>query len=107
MRKQTWRGIPGTRFLYLNEWADPEIGYCGKVYDAVEVEDTLRDMATDEVGCELDDDEFNDWLSEHKEDVYEALDEIDPVGSMYDSDVFNDTVIKHNRDGEPIIITAS
>lgn len=107
MKRNTWRGVPGTRFFYLNGWSDPEIMYQGKTYDAVEVEDTLYDFAREDIGVDdIDDDQFNDWLTEHQNDVYEVLNAIDPIGTAYDSANFNDTVVKRNGYGDPYIIAS-
>ena len=103
MRKNTWRGIPGTRF---NEWDGHEIVYQGKTYSAAEVEDTLYDIAREDMNDDPDDDQFNSWLSEHCDEVYDVLDEIDPIGTAYNHATCNDTVVKHNGYGDPYIIAS-
>lgn len=39
--KETWRGVPGTVYIWHGEWSDPEILYQGKELNATDVESVL------------------------------------------------------------------
>lgn len=70
MSKIWWRGIEGVEMIWHGEWADPELTYKGVVKNYYDVEDPLFELAEEE-GVDTDDNEaFNDWLKEHKEEVY-------------------------------------
>lgn len=36
-----WYGIPDVKFIYHNNWSDPEVFYNGKRYNPVETENTM------------------------------------------------------------------
>lgn len=40
--KETWRGVPGTTFIYHGEWSDPEIAYKGELLNYWDVEEGLQ-----------------------------------------------------------------
>ena len=65
---QTWRGVPGTRFIWHGEWSDPEIEYKGQLINANEVEDALwnnyiQELKQANFGTEGYDEAFEDWLN--------------------------------------------
>jgi hypothetical protein len=41
-KKSTWRGVPGTTFIYHGEWSDPEIAYKGELLNYWDVEESLQ-----------------------------------------------------------------
>lgn len=61
--RETWRGVPGTRFIWHGEWADPEIEYKGHTINANEVEDffyTTYKEEMEEYGYDMS---FDDWMT--------------------------------------------
>lgn len=78
--KRTYRGIPGTIYIWHGDWADPTVLYKGKEYNATDVDDNL--WANYKADCEAegkepDENEFDDlpleWFIENfKEYVYLA-----------------------------------
>ena len=57
-----WYGIKSVKFIPHGEWADPEIKYRGKYYNAVDVEDELYNIWREQLeygDTELD---FEDWM---------------------------------------------
>lgn len=75
MRKN-WYGIKGIKFIYYNTWEDPYIEYKGKRINSHIVEDTMWDRMYEENSNREDPyKDFEKYMYEHKEDVYELLDE--------------------------------
>lgn len=65
-----WYGIPGIRFIWHNEWSDPEIEYKGEKCSCYIVEDSMWEMFRDETGSE-NPDEFEKYMQENADLVYE------------------------------------
>lgn len=70
-----WYGIEGIKFIWHNEWADPEIEYKGKRCSCYIVEDTMwEDFTHDDDGERIPDelcgeDEFAKYMKENAETV--------------------------------------
>ena len=64
-----WYGIPGIKFIYLNDWADPLIEYKGKKIDSYIVEDTMWERFLEDGGQDQDFDAFYDYMRDHAYDV--------------------------------------
>lgn len=62
--KQTWRGVPGTKFIYHGEWSDSEILYKGKLINANDAEEGLEIAYTSDVEDRGFKGSFDQWLSE-------------------------------------------
>lgn len=93
-----WRGVPQTKLYFLNEWADAEIAYRGKVYSATEIENTLFDITG------VDEDVFDAWIADNLETVYEVLDASEPCD--YDTDYGKEKRYVHinfNMYGDPLV----
>lgn len=69
-RLPDWYGIPGIKFIWHNEWSDPEIEYKGKRCSCYIVEDTMWSFFREETGLN-NEDEFAKYMSNHKNVVYE------------------------------------
>lgn len=39
--EKTWRGVPGTTFIWHGEWSDPEVIYKGQSFNETDLEDYL------------------------------------------------------------------
>lgn len=64
-----WYGIKSVQFIYHGEWADPELYYRGRFYNATVAEDYLYDMyKSDEPGVE-----FEEWMKSNQDLVKEEL----------------------------------
>lgn len=79
--KDTYRGVPGSTYIYHGEWADPEIWWKGNELNANDVEDSLWQSYKDECsenGDEPTEDGFEDWVEQQGTDyIASTLDEID------------------------------
>ena len=45
---RTWRGVPGTKFIWHGEWADPEILYKNQLINSNDAEDMLYNSYEEE-----------------------------------------------------------
>ena len=64
-----WYGIPEIKFIWHNEWADPEIEYRGRRCSCYIVEDTMWERYRED---DLSDpDEFERYMRENAEEVRE------------------------------------
>ena len=61
--REAWRGVPGTRFIWHGEWADPEIEYKGHLINANEVEDYFYEVYKEEMEEYGYDMSFDDWMA--------------------------------------------
>ena len=83
----TWRGVPGTRYIWHGEWADPEIEYKGYLINANDVEDFFYDRYMEGIqdqgfGTEGYDEAFDDWMNKQsKITLTLALDDMIAGGS--------------------------
>ena len=65
--KDTYRGVPGSTYIYHGEWADPEILWKGVEINANDVEDSLWESYEDDCRDRREkptDDGFDEWLDE-------------------------------------------
>lgn len=63
--KETYRGVPGTVYIWHGEWSDPEIVYKGHEFNANDIEDSLWYAYEDfcnENGETPTNEGFEDWL---------------------------------------------
>lgn len=77
----TYRGVPGTEFIYHGEWADPEIVYENNVYNYNDVEDVLYNLCDEDIRD--DEEKFNEFVI--KEFPY-IISEIEPVETANDEE---------------------
>ena len=71
-----WYGIEGIGFIWHSEWSDPEIEYKGKRINSYIVEDTMWERYKEECEERLQEpnyDNFDIYMKEHAEDVYELI----------------------------------
>ena len=61
--RETWRGVPGTRFIWHGEWADPEIEYKGHLINANDVDDYFYEVYKEEMEEYGYDMSFDDWMA--------------------------------------------
>ena len=62
-----WYGVPNCYFIWFNSQQDPYVEYDGKIYDTVDVENSLWEYykeICDEDGVEATTDGFEDWVDE-------------------------------------------
>ena len=74
--KETYRGVPGSVWIWHGEWSDPEILWKGVELNANDVEESLWLSYNDwceENGEEPTNDGFEEWVS--NEDIASYLDE--------------------------------
>ena len=76
-RKPNYYGIPDVKYIYHNEWSDPELYYKGEYYNIYDVEDTMYSdyEAYKEENSDYNG-EFEDYMQEHKEDILYLLEEL-------------------------------
>lgn len=71
-----WYGIPYITFIWHGEWADPEIMYRKKLYNATEVEDLFWSRFKEdckEYGIKSTDAEWKKWMKENGSEVKDFL----------------------------------
>lgn len=71
-----WYGIEGVGFVWHNSWSDPEIEYKGKRINSYIVEDTMWERFREDCEEQLKEpnyDNFDTYMKEHAEDVYELI----------------------------------
>lgn len=78
--KDTYRGVPGSTYIWHGEWADPEIWWDGVELNATDVEDSLwyayKDDCEDN-GEEPTEDGYESWLEEMGTDyIASTLDDL-------------------------------
>lgn len=64
-----WYGINGIKFIWHNEWADPEIEYKGKRCSCYIIEDTMWERYTEEGNSDVD--KFAEYMRNNADEVYE------------------------------------
>lgn len=63
--EETYRGIPGSTFIWYGEWSDPEVLWKGISLNVNDIEDKLWYSYKDyceENNIKLTEDGFDDWL---------------------------------------------
>lgn len=63
--KETWRGVPGTTYIYHGEWADPEVWYEGYEINYNDLEDFMFDIYNSECtedGIEATEEGYESWM---------------------------------------------
>lgn len=74
-KDKSWYGIPSIKFVWHNEWADPEIEYRGKRCSCYVVEDTMWERWTHDDdgslihGREEDYEGFNQYMIDNADEV--------------------------------------
>lgn len=74
-KKPNWMGIKGIKFIWHNEWADPELQYKGKLVSCTLVQDTMWERFYEETGSE-DDEDFVRYIQTHVDDVKELIEHL-------------------------------
>lgn len=65
--KETYRGVPGSTYIWHGEWADPEVLWGGVELNVNDVEDSLWESYKDDCSERREkptEDGFEDWLDE-------------------------------------------
>ncbi len=60
--KPYWYGIPSVQFIYHGEWADPEIYYRGRYYNAESVEEELYAIWREQIEYDETRYDFDEWM---------------------------------------------
>lgn len=71
-----WYGIPGIGFIWHNTQTDPEIEYKGKRINSTIIEDAMWSQYREECkekDIEPNEDEFEKYMRENADDVYELI----------------------------------
>ena len=73
-----WYGIEDIGFIWHGSWSDPELEYNGHIINSYIIEDSMWEKFREdckEQGKNADAciDEFDTYMKEHAEDVYELL----------------------------------
>ena len=75
--KETYRGVPGSTYIWHGEWSDPEVIWKGVSLNANDIEDSLwysyKDMC-EENGEEPTEQGYEVWVE--NEDIASTLDEL-------------------------------
>lgn len=74
--KETYRGVPGSVYIWHGEWSDPEVLWDGVELNANDIEESLRysyKEYCDENGEEPTEDGFDEWVK--TEDIESYLDD--------------------------------
>lgn len=61
-KSDNWMGVPGAKFIYHGDWADPEIVYNGFSINYYDVEQGFIDVYREEHPEDKNDEGFDDWL---------------------------------------------
>ena len=76
-RKPNYYGIPEVKYIYHNEWSDPELYYKEEYYNINDIEDIMysdfeeyKEENPDYNG------EFEDYMREHTEDILYLLEQL-------------------------------
>jgi len=79
---QEWYGIPGIKWLYHGDWADPEIEVDGLVYNVPDlgIEDSMWYELQEQLGRDPSDSEFQDFMLKNGDDIKADLVNYVPVG---------------------------
>jgi hypothetical protein len=93
IKESTVRGnyysLPDVKYVWNGEWADPGLIYNGKYFNAAIVEDSLWDSFRyycEETGIVEDDEMFNQWISENKDEIYEYINALEEAGEYEEFD---------------------
>ena len=60
--KPFWYGIPSVQFIYHGEWADPEIYYRGRYYNATAAENELYEIWRNQIEYDETRYDFDEWM---------------------------------------------
>ena len=74
-KKPDWFDIPGIKFIWHNEWSDPELQYEGKLVSCTDVQDTMWERFYEDTGSE-DEEEFAHYIHSHVDEVKELIEHI-------------------------------
>ena len=83
--KKWWYGIEGIYFIFMGVWSDPYIGYKEYAVNSHCVEDAMWDRYNEEYPApdyrseeykKYSEEGFTRYMREHKDEVFEMLDEI-------------------------------
>lgn len=81
--KPNWYGIKNIKFIFHNEWSDPEIEYYGRIIDSYVVEDTMWERFNEDINlgyievgkeCSFEmDNAFEKYMKDYSDDVIELI----------------------------------
>ena len=75
--KETYRGVPGSTYIWHGAWSDPGIWWKGVELNANDVEDSLYGAYKDECGEYCEDLPFEQWVEDQGTDwIAATLDEL-------------------------------
>jgi len=100
---KTWFGVPGTRFIWNGEWADPEVEYDGEIINSNELDDyvwTQYELECREKGKRPNEDEFQNkstkWFKKQLDDFM--------FGRFGDVDESYDSKFSEFTDEEKVVV---
>lgn len=71
---ETWRGVPGTIFIWHGEWSDPEVWYDGEEINYWDLEDNAWEAYKYECEGEASEDEYENlpssWFKNYLDNEY-------------------------------------
>jgi hypothetical protein len=74
--KETWRGVPGTTFIYHGEWSDPEVWYKGHEINANDLEEYMWEEYKNDCfdnETEPNEDDYESWLEKQGTSWIQAI----------------------------------
>ncbi len=94
----TWLGIPGTRYLWHGEWADPEIIYKDISFDEATIIDDLSYTYGNEHPEDNSEEGFDDWLKteEGKAEAKNVLD--NRVNAVYENSLEAEKIVSNIKE---------
>lgn len=72
-------GIEGVKFIFIDEYADPQLYYNGKLYNAVDLEENFFEEYKAKVAIGEFTGRFGDYLNENAIMVCAALEDLQPI----------------------------
>lgn len=70
---ETYRGIPGTKFVWHGEWSDPEVIYKGKTMNYWDCDEMLNDAYDADVENGDFEGDFDNWVEQQDKKYLQSL----------------------------------
>lgn len=104
----TWRGVEGSKFRWHGEWADHEVEYRGKLFNEVELEESLWLIYKDDCfseGIEPTEEGFEDFATAEEakyvlEDYYNLGGWVEDLEAEDEEEEISDSVDEEDEDDE-------
>ena len=85
MIMSTYRGVPGTTFIWHGEYSDPEIEYKGHIFNYYDVEDGLWSYyceQCEDMGIKPTEEGFDKWFEKHIDSAISDLEDLVYLAEM-------------------------